>query len=351
MDDTLNKEQVIEQPTEQSMTEQTEQESKIFLNDKGELEGDLGWEVADEPEQTEAKDIQDITESGEGEEENSEEEAQEEEEATATEQEAEDNTTVEPENKYYTLDEIKELGIDKLDPKKIPEELVPFYKSMQADYTRKTQKVADIKKKALELVKQVAVKPLQSLPTDVAQAILQQADSLAKEKLGKDVDEFDSNYLALKSLYAQDLATNYQNQVRVEQALQTAEQMLRATEPNYPAIEQLALQALANMPHEKAMEIQQAKATGNIEPLLELFETAREMFYAGHKPQAQQQQQQTDTLIQKPKQQTRKQVIPPVVEGSGTGEIEPKKPKIKANDLQFKSTEEQAKMLIEMGLI
>jgi hypothetical protein len=345
MDDTLNKEQVIEQPTKQPMTEQ---ESKIFLNDKGEIEGDLGWEVADEPEQTEAKDIPDITESGEGEEENSEEEAQE--EATATEQEAEDNTTVEPENKYYTLDEIKELGIDKLDPKKIPEELVPFYKSMQADYTRKTQKVADIKKKALELVKQVAVKPLQSLPTYVAQAILQQADSLAKEKLGEDVDEFDSNYLALKSLYAQDLATNYQNQVRVEQALQTAEQMLRATEPNYPAIEQLAIQALANMPHEKVMEIQQAKATGNIEPLLELFETAREMFYAGYKPQVQQQQQ-TDTLIQKPKQQARKQVIPPVVEGSGTGEIEPKKPKIKANDLQFKSTEEQAKMLIEMGLI
>lgn len=346
MDVTLNKEQVIKQPTEQSMTEQ---ESKILLNDKGELEGDLGWEAADEPEQTEAKDIPDITESGEGEEENSEEEAQE--KATATEQEAEDNTTVEPENKYYTLDEIKELGIDKLDPKKIPEELVPFYKSMQADYTRKTQKVADIKKKALELVKQVAVKPLQSFPTDVAQAILQQADSLAKEKLGKDVDEFDSNYLALKSLYAQDLATNYQNQVRVEQALQTAEQMLRATEPNYPAIEQLAIQALANMPHEKVMEIQQAKATGNIEPLIELFETAREMFYAGHKPQAQQQQQQTDTLIQKPKQQARKQVMPPVVEGSGTGEIEPKKPKIKANDLQFKSTEEQAKMLIEMGLI
>lgn len=346
MDVTLNKEQVIKQPTEQSITEQ---ESKIFLNDKGELEGDLGWEGADEPEQTEAKDIPDITESGEGEEENSEEEEAQE-KATATEQEAEDNTTVEPENKYYTLDEIKELGIDKLDPKKIPEELVPFYKSMQADYTRKTQKVADIKKKALELVKQVAVKPLQSLPTDVAQAILQQADSLAKEKLGKDVDEFDSNYLALKSLYAQDLATNYQNQVRVEQALQTAEQMIRATEPNYPAIEQLAIQALANMPHEKVMEIQQAKATGNIEPLLELFETAREMFYAGHKPQAQQQQQ-TDTLIQKPKQQARKQVIPPVVEGSGTGEIEPKKPKIKANDLQFKSTEEQAKMLIEMGLI
>ena len=50
------------------------------------------------------------------------------------------------EKKYYSPDEIKELGIEKLDPNKIPPELVPFYKSMQADYTRKTQAVREREK-------------------------------------------------------------------------------------------------------------------------------------------------------------------------------------------------------------
>lgn len=42
----------------------------------------------------------------------------------------------------YTPEEVQELGIERLDPRRIPEELVPFYRSMQADYTRKTQALA-----------------------------------------------------------------------------------------------------------------------------------------------------------------------------------------------------------------
>ncbi|MDD3157019.1 hypothetical protein [Anaeromusa sp.] len=49
----------------------------------------------------------------------------------------------------YTPEEVKELGIEKLDPNRIPPELQPFYKSMQADYTRKTQAIKD-KERALQ---------------------------------------------------------------------------------------------------------------------------------------------------------------------------------------------------------
>lgn len=50
----------------------------------------------------------------------------------------------------YSADEMREIGIDKLDPERIPKELVPFYKSMQADYTRKTQQIAEERRRVEE---------------------------------------------------------------------------------------------------------------------------------------------------------------------------------------------------------
>ena len=65
----------------------------------------------------------------------------------------------------YTPEEVKEIGIEKLDPNRIPPELQPFYKSMQADYTRKTMAIKD-KERALQTLQlqQQPVKP-QTPPT------------------------------------------------------------------------------------------------------------------------------------------------------------------------------------------
>jgi hypothetical protein len=45
---------------------------------------------------------------------------------------------------------MRETGIDKLDPKRIPAELMPYYKSMLADYRQKTMKLAEERKQAVE---------------------------------------------------------------------------------------------------------------------------------------------------------------------------------------------------------
>lgn len=52
----------------------------------------------------------------------------------------------------YTPEEIREIGLDKLDPKRLPPELLPYYKSLQGDYTRKTQQLAD-ERRILEAAK------------------------------------------------------------------------------------------------------------------------------------------------------------------------------------------------------
>lgn len=51
----------------------------------------------------------------------------------------------------YTPEEIASVGIDKLDPKRLPEAMQPYYKSMLADYTRKTQAIAEQKRQAEQL--------------------------------------------------------------------------------------------------------------------------------------------------------------------------------------------------------
>lgn len=52
----------------------------------------------------------------------------------------------------YTPEEIREIGLEKLDPKRLPPELLPYYKSLQGDYTRKTQQLAD-ERRILEAAK------------------------------------------------------------------------------------------------------------------------------------------------------------------------------------------------------
>ncbi len=65
----------------------------------------------------------------------------------------EETGTEEPEDQpQYTPEEIREIGLEKLDPKRLPPELLPYYKSLQGDYTRKTQQLAD-ERRILEAAK------------------------------------------------------------------------------------------------------------------------------------------------------------------------------------------------------
>ena len=349
--DTLAKEQVSD---------------KIVLNKDGTLTGNLGWyfqeealkklQATDEQNDEQNEEPKQETNAETSTEPNAKPDAEQMSEAENTDQQqfqagkevTEEGEYTQPKDKYYTIEEIKEHGITKLDPNKIPDELKPFYKSMQADYTRKTQQIADLKKEVYSFIDSVAKKPLKDIPQDIANRILEQADSMARQKLG-DVDEFDSNYLALKNLYTQDLVTEYRNSVQKEQVLTATEQILKRLEPNYYAIEQLALQALYNMPFEQANKYIQAKEEGNVEPLLELFETARVMFYSANRNNSNQVNVQTQQIPQQ--QQPQKKQEPPKVEGSGSGEIEQPKKRISAKDLKNKSIDEQADFLIKLGLV
>lgn len=72
------------------------------------------------------------------------------------------------EPQYYMPEEVASIGIDKLDPSKLPIELVPYYKSMQADYTRKSQDVAT-QRKQFEAYMAAQVQPQAQQPDPLKQ--------------------------------------------------------------------------------------------------------------------------------------------------------------------------------------
>jgi hypothetical protein len=70
--------------------------------------------------------------------------------------ETKDNKPPESEQTYYTPDDVRSTDFEKLDPSKIPPEMVPWYKSMQAGFTRKTQELANEKKVIHEFANELA---------------------------------------------------------------------------------------------------------------------------------------------------------------------------------------------------
>ena len=361
-------------------------DGKIRLTENGDLEGALGWEDVlskYDNEQNSIKETNNEKVSLETEEEDYEEETTNNETDTTTEdtettnestktieekddqrllKETQQSTTQEQQKQsYYTIEELMDLSLDKINPNRLPPALQKIYKSMQADYTRKTQEVAKIKKAAQSILQDVMLQPLRQLPTDVITNITKEADAIVKSQLGDTVDDFDSNYISLKAAVVQELAAQYKRQVQTAEVLQRTEQMLRASEPNYVAIERLALQMIPTLPYARVMEIEQAKQTGNVEPLIQLFEEARGLYYS--KMLANQANEQLASgegnLTRQVKQNTQKQTNtnskpnPPAVESGGQLDLEnaQPKPKVSVRDLAGKSPDQQADLLIKLGLV
>lgn len=83
----------------------------------------------------------------------------------------------------YTPEEIRAVGIDKLDPSRLPTELVPFYKSMQAGFTRKMQELAD-ERRILRAAEGEGLSPKES-PGDNPAAGAEASDSPQEGATGK----------------------------------------------------------------------------------------------------------------------------------------------------------------------
>lgn len=266
---------------------------------------------------------------------------------------------VQPEGEYYTKEEIQKIGIDKLDPKKIPEELVPFYKSMQADYTRKTQKLAEERRKLEEAKKEIEkqakiieIQAQTNLPADVIRSLLEESKAEIRGMVGEDLDEFDPDVQALVQTRMAEKVFAYKQKQVAQQKLQAAEEYLKQTDPLFAETEQVFKYILQNeLPLKAIEELKVAQEIGDPGPFLQVYNLARErVLFAKEQQQVGSEQQKIEASSKAIIQSTQKE--PPSAESAG-GE-DPNKvqtKKITPKDLAGRSAEEQANLLIQMGLV
>ena len=286
---------------------------------------------------------------------------------------------IQPENEYYTKEEIEKIGIDKLDPKKIPEELVPFYKSMQADYTRKTQRLAEERKKLeaakAEIERQARLIEMQAqtnLPLETLRKLMEETKAEVRAALGDNFDEFDPETQSIIQGRMAERVQLYKQQQIAQQKLEAAEQHLRQVDPLFPQVEVAFRYLVENELSLKEIEaLRAAQRVGDPVPFLEVYNTARERVLSILEQQQQQQGAQNQTGFteqQTPAQgnlgggqsdsksvnvgQSQQKKEPPQVENAGGRD--PQKAvqkKISPRDLAGRSTDEQASLLIQMGLV
>ena len=247
---------------------------------------------------------------------------------------------------YYTQDEIKELGIDKLDPNKLPPDLVPFYKSLQADYTRKNQAVAEQRKFLEQQMLQSQYQqpqaqqpPMQQqTPEQVRMQYYEQLYNVAKQEVdssfkqaGIEFDEFNPMHQAALA----DAVANIKVHMIQQQQYQSGIQNLMnnyQSDPDWPELDRYAWERLDNMPYKQASVIREKIQNGDLATIKSFLDETKAEFDARKNPQ--------QFVKQKP----------PHVESGGTGNNKPATQQFNIAQIGRMRIDQQAKVLEALGL-
>ena len=249
---------------------------------------------------------------------------------------------------------------------------------MQADYTRKTQRLAEERKKLeaakAEIERQARLIEMQAqtnLPLETLRKLMEETKAEVRAALGDNFDEFDPETQSIIQGRMAERVQLYKQQQIAQQKLEAAEQHLRQVDPLFPQVEVVFRHIVQNeLPLSMVEALRAAQRVGDPVPFLEVYNTARERVLSILEQQQQQgaQNQAGFTEQQTPAQgnlgriqsdsksvnvgQSQQKKEPPQVENAGGRD--PQKAaqkKISPRDLAGRSTDEQASLLIQMGLV
>lgn len=237
----------------------------------------------------------------------------------------------------YTTKEIEEIGIDKLDPKRLPKDLVPFYKSLQADYTRKTQALAEQRKK-LPVPEETPPPVQQFQPQPEQDHVSEQsymewfggaAKDVACRMLGIQPDKFDEfnpQHIVGLNLATTRLNEEIQRQAQQRQALETRKQQygemladIRSSEPHFAEIDAWGRTYVESLPYTEYSRVMKTFASGDMAAIKGELLKIRKAWY----------DRQTATQT------------PPVLESAGSDQTPPRK-RVPLDRLGSMSEDDQA---------
>lgn len=272
-----------------------------------------------------------------------------------------------PKPQYYTDQEIATIGIDKLDPNRIPPILVPFYKSMQGDYTRKTRAIAEERKALQDRINSMNnpapavppqnVNPNPQTPPQQSQteqpSYYHQLYDLAKKnvetKLGAEFNELDPLHLTALSSEVSRIQNNVVEADRKKHELNNVVSKY-SSDPRWGEMQSYVDKVLDNLPYSASKEIRNKIESGDVAYIDRFLQTAKEVFYETNggtiipKPLQPQAIRQAAAPVQKPV------VKPPVLEGAGVGvTATPTQNRVDLTRLGSMSNDDLANLFVDMG--
>ena len=307
--------QQVEQPVEQEGTPQDtgdDKEPEFYLDDNGNLQ----WNT-DEFEQKEEEDS---------------EPQQEQEQPETTEQEEQEEETTVEEPKYKVKVDGEEVEVTQ-------DELLRGY-MRQRDYTQKTQQLAE-QRRQFEQYRPQYQQPQQQVQQPVGDDLNVVAKRIAASRLGlnsvEDLSELDFDHITAVVEAKQALLNQQAYMMNRQRNINNLEAQLRSEEPKYDEIMANINSAIQNVPVSQYNRLKQAYADGNPEPLREFFKEMQKDYYS--------------KVIKKVEDKKKPSV--PVVEHSSNTPVQPtpKKNKVDFKKFGYMSSDEKAKVLIDMGFL
>ncbi|MDT8900850.1 hypothetical protein [Anaeroselena agilis] len=179
------------------------------------------------------------------------------------------------EQAYYSSEEVRATDFDKLDPERIPRELLPWYKSMQAGFTRKTQELAAEKRAVREILEQARDGAQPAAPEDAHRAYVRQVAEAAQGQVeryfNEGYDAFNPAHQTAMALAVQQIYADVARVAGQQEAMLGLEAELRGQEANYEAIYEYAKARVAELPHAEYARLQEAFASGDVRALRTLL--------------------------------------------------------------------------------
>lgn len=265
-------------------------------------------------------------------------------EEDSTEQEEEQPEQEEEEPQQETQEEPKyKVKVDGQEVEVTQEELLRGY-MRQSDYTRKTQQLANQRQQIEQLYAQRQVQPQpqpQTTPKETDANLNEVAKRLAAQSLGlnspDDLSELDFDHITAV-VEAKQALINQRNAMMTRQRnIDNLEAQLRSEEPKYDEIMSNINDAMQNLPVSQFNKLKQAYNDGNPEPLREFFKTMQKEYYS--------------KAIQKVEQKKNTPVPKVIPSGNTPVEKQAQHKKIDFRKFGAMSTDQKAKMLLEMGFV
>ena len=224
------------------------------------------------------------------------------------------------------------------------EELLRGY-MRQSDYTRKTQQLANERQQVEQFYAQRQMyqqpQPQQVQPSQPQENLNDIAKRMAASRLGlespEDLSELDFDHITAVVEAKQALLDQRNFMMARQQNINNLEAQLRSEEPKYDEIMANINDAMQNLPVSRFNYLKQAYANGNPEPLREFFKEMQKEYYS--------------KAIQKVEQNKNKSVPKVVPSGNTPVEKQAQRKRIDFRKLGAMSTDQKAKLLLDMGFV